>query len=278
MNAPAANGETVLSARGLVMRFGGITATNDVTLDLKKGARHALIGPNGAGKTTLINLLTGVLEPTAGTITLEGRDITQLAPHQRVRRGMVRTFQINQLFDSMTPLETLALVVSQHRGLGGKWWQALGRNKDVAQRCERLLEQFHLASVMDQPTRVLAYGKRRLLEIAIALACEPRVLLLDEPVAGVPAGEREELLATVGALPADFSVLLIEHDMDLVFSFATRMTVLVNGTVLTEGSPEEISNDQRVKAVYLGHGDEMQDAGPFAATRAHAPVEAGTHG
>jgi branched-chain amino acid transport system ATP-binding protein len=277
MNTPASDTETVLSARGLVMRFGGITATNDVTLDLKKGARHALIGPNGAGKTTLINLLTGVLEPTAGSIVLEGQDITQLAPHQRVRRGMVRTFQINQLFDSMTPLETLALVVSQHRGLGAKWWQALGRNSQVTERCERLLEQFHLASVMDQPTRVLAYGKRRLLEIAIALACEPRVLLLDEPVAGVPAGEREELLATVGALPADVSVLLIEHDMDLVFSFATRMTVLVNGTVLTEGSPEEISNDQRVKAVYLGHGDEMQDAGPFAASRAHADVEAGSH-
>jgi branched-chain amino acid transport system ATP-binding protein len=277
MNTPASDTETVLSARGLVMRFGGITATNDVTLDLKKGARHALIGPNGAGKTTLINLLTGVLEPTAGSIVLEGQDITNLAPHQRVRRGMVRTFQINQLFDSMTPLETLALVVSQHRGLGAKWWQALGRNSQVTERCERLLEQFHLASVMDQPTRVLAYGKRRLLEIAIALACEPRVLLLDEPVAGVPAGEREELLATVGALPADVSVLLIEHDMDLVFSFATRMTVLVNGTVLTEGSPEEISNDQRVKAVYLGHGDEMQDAGPFAASRAHADVEAGSH-
>jgi len=277
MNPSATPGETVLSARGLVMRFGGITATNDVTLDLKKGARHALIGPNGAGKTTLINLLTGVLEPTAGTIMLEGHDITQLAPHQRVRRGMVRTFQINQLFDSMTPLETLALVVSQHRGLGGKWWQALGRDKDVAQRCEQLLEQFHLANVMDQPTRVLAYGKRRLLEIAIALACEPRVLLLDEPVAGVPAGEREELLATVGALPADVSVLLIEHDMDLVFSFATRMTVLVNGTVLTEGSPEEISNDQRVKAVYLGHGDEMQDAGPFAAPRMREGAEAGSH-
>jgi branched-chain amino acid transport system ATP-binding protein len=277
MNTPPSDTETVLSARGLVMRFGGITATNDVTLDLKKGARHALIGPNGAGKTTLINLLTGVLEPTAGSIVLEGQDITNLAPHQRVRRGMVRTFQINQLFDSMTPLETLALVVSQHRGLGAKWWQALGRNSQVTERCERLLEQFHLASVMDQPTRVLAYGKRRLLEIAIALACEPRVLLLDEPVAGVPAGEREELLATVGALPADVSVLLIEHDMDLVFSFATRMTVLVNGTVLTEGSPEEISNDQRVKAVYLGHGDEMQDAGPFAASRAHADVEAGSH-
>jgi branched-chain amino acid transport system ATP-binding protein len=277
MSTNHSSNETVLSARGLVMRFGGITATNDVTLDLKKGARHALIGPNGAGKTTLINLLTGVLEPTAGTITLEGNDITQLAPHQRVRRGMVRTFQINQLFDTMTPLETLALVVSQHRGLGSKWWQALGRNKDVTTRCEQLLEQFHLASVMDQPTRVLAYGKRRLLEIAIALACEPRVLLLDEPVAGVPAGEREELLATVAALPADVSVLLIEHDMDLVFSFATRMTVLVNGTVLTEGTPEEISNDQRVKTVYLGHGDEMQDAGPFAASRTTQGAEASSH-
>jgi branched-chain amino acid transport system ATP-binding protein len=258
MNTP--HNETVLSAQGLVMRFGGITATNNVTLNLQRGARHALIGPNGAGKTTLINLLTGVLEPTAGRITLEGQDITELAPHQRVRRGMVRTFQINQLFDTLTPMETLALTVSQHRGLGGKWWQALGSNAAVNQRCEELLEQFHLTSVMNQTTNVLAYGKRRLLEIAIALACEPRVLLLDEPVAGVPAGEREELLQTVAALPADVSVLLIEHDMDLVFSFAKRMTVLVNGTVLTEGTPEQIANDPRVKAVYLGHGEEAGHA------------------
>ena len=248
--------QTVLQASGLVMRFGGITATNNVTLNLQKGARHALIGPNGAGKTTLINLLTGVLQPTEGRITLLGEDITQLAPHQRVQRGMVRTFQINQLFDSLTPLQTLALTVSQHRGLGLRWWQALGRNAAVSERCAQLLEQFHLTEVMDQPTRVLAYGKRRLLEIAIALACEPRVLLLDEPVAGVPAGEREELLQTVAALPADVSVLLIEHDMDLVFSFATRMTVLVNGTVLTEGDPDQIANDPEVKAVYLGHGEE----------------------
>jgi len=251
------NGDVVLSAHGLIKRFGGITATNNVTLDLHRGARHALIGPNGAGKTTLINLLTGVLEPTEGRITLEGEDITQLAPHQRVRRGMVRTFQINQLFDTLTPLETLALTVSQHRGLGGKWWQALGSNRPVVERCQQLLEQFHLTSVMNQKTSVLAYGKRRLLEIAIALACEPRVLLLDEPVAGVPAGEREELLQTVAALPAEVSVLLIEHDMDLVFSFANRMTVLVNGTVLTEGDPDTIANDSRVKAVYLGHGDEI---------------------
>jgi branched-chain amino acid transport system ATP-binding protein len=250
---------TVLSATGLVKRFGGIIATNNVTLNLKKGARHALIGPNGAGKTTLVNLLTGVINPTEGEIALEGRDITHLAPYQRVRRGMVRTFQINQLFDSLTPLETLALTVSQHQGVGARWWQPLGAKRAVAERCDQLLEQFHLASVMDQPTRVLAYGKRRLLEIAIALACEPRVLLLDEPVAGVPPGEREELLRTVANLPADVSVLLIEHDMDLVFSFATRMTVMVNGAVLTEGTPQEISNDARVKAVYLGYGDDGHD-------------------
>ena len=253
--------QTVLSAQGLVMKFGGITATNNVTLDLKKGARHALIGPNGAGKTTLINLLTGVLQPTMGKIVLDGQDITDLPPHQRVHRGMVRTFQINQLFDSLTPLETLAMVVSQHQGLGGSWWQALGRSTRVTERCEQLLEQFHLPAVMAQQTRVLAYGKRRLLEIAIALACEPRVLLLDEPVAGVPAGEREELLQTVAALPADVSILLIEHDMDLVFSFAKRMTVLVNGTVLTEGDPDQIANDPQVKAVYLGFDDESSAGG-----------------
>ncbi|RCW68750.1 ABC transporter ATP-binding protein [Pseudorhodoferax soli] len=247
--------DVVLSADKLVKRFGGITATNDVTLHLEKGARHALIGPNGAGKTTLINLLTGVLEPSEGRITLLGEDITRMAPHARVQRGMVRTFQISQLFPTMTPLETLAMVVSQQRGIGARGWHKLGAQAGVAERCAELLEQFHLTDVMNQRTEVLAYGKRRLLEIAIALACEPRVLLLDEPVAGVPPGEREELLQTVAALPADVSVLLIEHDMDLVFDFARRITVLVNGTLLTEGTPEEIANDPQVKAVYLGHGD-----------------------
>ena len=245
----------VLSCQGLVKRFGGITATQDVSLDLQQGARHALIGPNGAGKTTLINLLTGVLEPTEGSIRLLGQDITRLPPHERVARGMVRTFQINQLFASMTPLETLGMVVAQRRGQGRRWWQPLGRDAGVAERCAELFEQFHLTDVMHQRTEHLAYGKRRLLEIAIALACEPRVLLLDEPVAGVPAGEREELLQTVAALPQDVSVLLIEHDMDLVFSFATRMTVLVNGAVLTEGDPAAIAADERVKAVYLGTGE-----------------------
>ncbi|RYY80676.1 MAG: ATP-binding cassette domain-containing protein, partial [Comamonadaceae bacterium] len=171
--------DIVLSAKGLVKRFGGITATQNVNLDVRRGARHALIGPNGAGKTTLINLLTGVLPPTEGRIELEGQDITTLAPHKRVRRGMVRTFQINQLFNTMTPLQTLALVVSQHTGLGAGFWKPLGTSAAVAERCEQLLAQFHLTEVMNQRTEHLAYGKRRLLEIAIALACEPRVLLLD---------------------------------------------------------------------------------------------------
>ena len=256
----ALDGDVVLSCRGLVMRFGGITATNNVSLELRRGSRHALIGPNGAGKTTLINLLTGVLQPTAGSIALLGHDITNLASHERARRGMVRTFQINQLFNSMTPLQTLAMAVSQQRGLGARFWQPLGHSPDVARRCDALLDQFHLGDVMHQRTELLPYGKRRLLEIAIALACEPSVLLLDEPVAGVPAGQREELLQTVGALPQDVSVLLIEHDMDLVFSFATRMTVMVNGAVLTEGEPQAIANDERVKEVYLGSTVPVTDA------------------
>ena len=249
--------ETVLSAIGLVKTFGGIKATQNVHLNIQQGARHALIGPNGAGKTTLINLLTGVLKPTSGRIELLGEDISDMSPHLRVRRGLVRTFQINQLFDSLTPLETLSLVVSQHMGEGNVWYRPMGRvgahKADVLSRVQELLEQFRLMEVMDVKTSLMSYGKRRLLEMAIALACNPKVLLLDEPVAGVPTGERDELLATVAALPTDVSILLIEHDMDLVFNFANKMTVLVNGAVLTEGTPEEIANDPQVKAVYLGH-------------------------
>jgi branched-chain amino acid transport system ATP-binding protein len=241
-----------LQTHDLVKRFGGITATDHVSLNIAQGARHALIGPNGAGKTTLINLMTGVLPATSGRIVLEGQDISDLAPHQRVGRGMVRTFQINQLFNSLTPLETLAMVVTQHRGEGAKWWRPLGHSAAITDRAEQLLAQFHLTDVMQQRTEHLAYGKRRLLEMAIALACEPRVLLLDEPVAGVPAGERDELLQTVAALPKEVSIVLIEHDMDLVFNFADRITVLVNGAVLTEGTPQEIAQDPQVKAVYLG--------------------------
>ena len=247
----------VLETRGLLKRFGGITPTNDVSIQVEKGARRALIGPNGAGKTTLINLLTGVLEPTAGSIWLDGAEITQLAPHQRVRRGIVRTFQINQLFGALTPLQSLALTVSAQLGISGGWWKPLGSDPRIAPACQKLLAQFHLDDVMNQKVSLLAYGKRRLLEIATALACEPRVLLLDEPVAGVPEGEREEIFDIINALPAEVSVLLIEHDMDLVFDFATSVTVLVNGAVFAEGSVDAIANDPRVKAVYLGEGEHV---------------------
>ena len=263
--------DTVLAAENLVMRFGGVTAIDLAALNLKKGGRHALIGPNGAGKTTLINVLTGVLQPMQGTVKLLGEDITRLAPHQRVQRGMVRTFQINQLFGSLSPLQTLALAVSQQRGLGAKWWQPLGGNRQVAAACERLLEQFHLTSVMHQPTRLLPYGKRRLLEIAIALACQPRVLLLDEPAAGVPVGERQELLQTIAALPADVSVLLIEHDMEVVFGFASFITALADGRLLAEGPAEQIANNPQVKAIYFGHG-------PPAAAKKSAPAGGAIHG
>ena len=253
----------VLETHALQKRFGGLLATDNVSLKLAKGARHALIGPNGAGKTTLINLLTGVLTPTAGRITLEGQDITQLASHHRVRRGMVRTFQINQLFNELTPLQSLALTVSSQLGISARWWKPLGSDPRVVQKCDALLKQFHLDDVMNQRVSQLAYGKRRLLEIATALACEPRVLLLDEPVAGVPEGEREEIFETVNALPADVSVLLIEHDMDLVFNFARTVTVLVNGAVFAEGDVQSISTDPRVKAVYLGQSENADE-------RAHA--------
>jgi branched-chain amino acid transport system ATP-binding protein len=243
---------TVLQTRSLVKRFGGLAATDDVSLAVERGARHALIGPNGAGKTTLINLLTGVLQPTSGSIALDGQDITTLAPHLRVRRGMVRTFQITQLFQSLTPLSSLALAVSVHQGTSARWWRRLGGDAAVAAECETLLERFRLVDVMDQPVHALAYGKRRLLEIAMAFACAPRVLLLDEPVAGVPEGERQEIFETISALPADVSILLIEHDMDLVFNFARTVTVLVNGAVFAAGDTEAISQDPRVKSVYLG--------------------------
>jgi branched-chain amino acid transport system ATP-binding protein len=241
-----------LETRGLLKRFGGLVATNDVSFRLEQGARHALIGPNGAGKTTFINLLTGVLAPTSGQILLEGEDITRLRPELRVQRGLARTFQINQLFPAMTPLETLGLAVSERMGGGRDWWRVIGSKHEIIDEIVEVAQRFRLTDVLDERTSNLAYGKQRLLEIAVAFACRPRVLLLDEPAAGVPEAERHELLATVAALPRDVSVLLIEHDMDLVFSFADRISVLVNGALFTEGTVEEVSTDPKVRAVYLG--------------------------
>ncbi|HXW23613.1 MAG TPA: ABC transporter ATP-binding protein [Xanthobacteraceae bacterium] len=241
-----------LETVGLQKRFGAVVATNDVSLKLERGARRALIGPNGAGKTTLINLLTGVQAPTAGKVLLDGRDITALPPHARVQLGMARTFQINQLFGELTPVQTIGLAISERMGRGMDWWRVVGSNPGVIERIGQLIGRFHLDDVMDAPTVSLPYGKQRLLEIALAIACRPRVLLLDEPAAGVPEAERQEILTTIAALPRDVTVLLIEHDMDLVFSFAERISVLVNGMLFAEGSPEEIGGNPDVRAIYLG--------------------------
>ena len=241
-----------LETVGLQKHFGGIHVTRDLSLQVQAGARHALIGPNGAGKTTVINLLSGLLRPDSGKIFLHGGDISSMPVHQRVRKGMSRTFQINQLYPELTPLETIGLAVSERLNLGGEWWKRRGRRPEVNAEIEKHLIDFHLLDVMDERTVTLPYGKQRLLEIALAIAAGPRVLLLDEPAAGVPEGERQDILAAVANLPRDVTVLLIEHDMDLVFSFADRISVLVNGGLLVEGNPADISKDPQVRAVYLG--------------------------
>jgi ABC-type branched-subunit amino acid transport system ATPase component len=241
-----------LETRGLAKRFGGLVATNDVTFTLERGARQALIGPNGAGKTTFVNLLTGVLLPSAGQVLLAGEDVTVLRPEARVRRGLVRTFQINQLFADLTPLETLSLAVGERLGQGADWRRRLGAVDAVARDVDEVAYRFGLTDVLDVRTDTLPYGKQRLLEIAVAFACAPQVLLLDEPAAGVPEAERRDILDAIAALPVDVSVLLIEHDMDLVFNFARRISVLVDGALLVEGEPDAIARDSRVRAVYLG--------------------------
>src|SRR5437762_5603198 len=241
-----------LETQRLEKQFGGLKVTRDLSLRIEQGARHALIGPNGAGKTTVINLLTGVLRPNGGRILLEGSDITDLPVHKRVLRGLARTFQINQLYADLSPLETIGLAVSERLGRGGDWWRKMGSRDDVNAEIAENLSRFHLLDVMNELTAKLPYGNQRLLEIAVAIAAKPRVLLLDEPAAGVPESERHDILAAVAALPRDVTVLLIEHDMDLVFSFADRISVLVSGALLVEGRPEEVARDSRVKAVYLG--------------------------
>ena len=244
-----------LEARGLFKRFGGLTVTDDVSLTLAPGARHALIGPNGAGKTTLVNLLTGVLRPSEGAVVLAGEDVTQLPQHARVRRGLARTFQINQLFPEFSPAEALAAAIAEREGRGDDMLRGAGSREPIVAEIVALLDRFDLIADMDRPTHTLAYGKQRLLEIALALACRPKALLLDEPAAGVPESERRDILAALAALPSEVAILLIEHDMDLVFSFAKSITVLVAGRILVEGAPEAIAADPRVRAVYLGEDE-----------------------
>jgi ABC-type branched-subunit amino acid transport system ATPase component len=244
----------MLETRGLTKRFGSLEVARDVSIVLPRGARHALIGPNGAGKTTLINLITGQLKPDAGQILLAGEDVTNLATTARVRRGLTRTFQINTLFPDLTPIEAVTLAVCERDGVAGHFWRSLTAHEAAIEESYTILRELSLADVATRRTRTLAYGQQRLLEIALALATRPRVLLLDEPAAGVPKDESAMLFEVVAGLPDDISVLFIEHDMSIVFTFATRIIVLVAGGVLVEAEPDAIRSDPRVREVYLGHG------------------------
>ena len=241
-----------LEARGLRKRFGALVVTDGIDLSLVPGARHALIGPNGAGKTTLVNLLSGVLRPDAGSISVFGREITSEDPARRTKRGLVRTFQVSSLFPRLTVLENIFLAVSEHAGAGFDLWRSAGHQRHLLERSEAILGRLRLLDDIERPVSEIAYGRQRLVEIAIALALEPKVLLLDEPAAGVPISETDLLLDAVASLPDDIAILMIEHDMQMVRRFATSVSVLVHGRVLMTGPPAEVMASPEVRSVYLG--------------------------
>ncbi len=241
-----------LSTRGLDKSFGSLVVAKDIELALPPGMRYALIGPNGAGKTTLINLMTGMLRPDGGKIFLGEDDITALKPEERVRRGLARTFQINTLFPHLNALEAVTLAVCERRGEAGTWWRQLPSYREAVDEAHGILVQLKLGAACYRQTRELAYGQQRLLEIALALATRPKVLLLDEPAAGVPHEESAELFSVIAGLSKDIAILFIEHDMNVVFRFASRIIVMVGGRILVEGNPDEISADPKVREVYLG--------------------------
>jgi branched-chain amino acid transport system ATP-binding protein len=244
--------DCALATRGLNKSFGSLVVASDIELKLPRGVRYALIGPNGAGKTTLINLITGALRPDSGQINLGGNDITTLPPEERVRLGLVRTHQINSLFPHLTALESVTLAVCERKRVAQTWWRPLPAYREEIDEAYDILSRLTLGPVCNRVTRELAYGQQRLLEIALALAVKPKVLLLDEPAAGVPREDSRELFAVIAGLSRDITVLFIEHDMDLVFRFASQVIVMVGGRILLEGTPQEIAHDPRVRAVYLG--------------------------
>ena len=243
---------SALSTRGLDKSFGSLVVASGIALDLPPGERYALIGPNGAGKTTLINLITGMLKPDKGQIFLGPDEITMLRPEERVKCGLVRTFQINTLFPHLSALEAVTLAVCERRGYAGSWWEKLSAYGDAIEEACAILLSLRLAASCHRPTRELAYGQQRLLEIALALATKPKVLLLDEPAAGVPQQESAERFSVIASLSQEIAVLFIEHDMNVVFRFARRIIVMAAGRILLQGTPEEIAADARVREVYLG--------------------------
>jgi branched-chain amino acid transport system ATP-binding protein len=246
MTAPA------LEIRHLHKSFGALRVANDINLALPRGARHALIGPNGAGKTTLVNLITGRVRASAGKVLLDGEEITSLSQSGRTRRGIARTFQVNALFRNLTVLENVYLAIGERTGACNRLWRSAGKETAVIEEALAHLQSLELVADARRPVRELPYGRQRLVEIAVALAQRPKLLLLDEPAAGVPSSENHLILDVISQLDPNITVLIIEHDMDVVFRFASRITVLVAGAVLTEGTPKEISADEHVRAVYLG--------------------------
>jgi ABC-type branched-subunit amino acid transport system ATPase component len=241
-----------LETKKLCKSFGALTVAQNIDFKLQAGDRHALIGPNGAGKTTFVNMLMGALAPSSGQILLGGEEITHVPQSSRVRRGLGRTFQVTSLFRSLPLLDNVALGIAEREGTATHMWKPASRHKPIKDEAMEHLAALGLAD--EAATRVadLPYGKQRLVEIAIALGLRPKVLLLDEPAAGVPSHESEKILSNLERLPPGIAILIIEHDMDLVFRFARRITVLVQGEVLLEGPPEEIARDRRVHQVYLG--------------------------
>ncbi len=241
-----------LETQELCKSFGALTVADSIDFRLEPGARHALIGPNGAGKTTFVNMLMGALAPSSGRILLGGEDVTAAPQAQRVARGLGRTFQITTLFRSLPVLDNVALGIAERQGMAKRMWKAASHHQEIKDECMELLGVLGLSDDAATPAQDLPYGKQRLVEIAIALALRPRVLLLDEPAAGVPSADTEKILLHLEKLSSEIAILIIEHDMDLVFRFAQRITVLVQGQVLVEGAPEEIARDRRVRDVYLG--------------------------
>ena len=242
----------VLSTKGLSKRFGALVVADDINLALRRGERRAMIGPNGAGKTTFVGLLCGALRPDDGTITLLDRDITAEPTHRRVKAGLVRTFQVSSLFRSLTVLENVYLAASEHLGVARRMWRAAAHHREVLGRAEQMIAQLGLVDDMHHRISEIAYGRQRLVEIGIALCLEPKVLVLDEPAAGIPSDQAARLLEVIELLPADMTIMLIEHDMQVVRRFATEVTVLVAGTVLMTGSPQDVMSNDEVRSVYLG--------------------------
>jgi branched-chain amino acid transport system ATP-binding protein len=243
---------SILSVRGLCKAFGGLAVAQDFDLDLPLGARVGLIGPNGAGKTTIVNLLTGVLTPDAGTILIAGAPIGGLKPEARVHRGLARTHQINALLLETNVRENVAIAVAERERVAWRMLRYGVQWRACLEEADAHLSHLGLADDAERKVAELPYGKQRLLEIAIAMALRPRVLLLDEPAAGVPSAEAHIIHDALDLLPADVAILMIEHDMDLVFRFVREIVVLVQGRVLTRGKPADIAADPRVRAVYLG--------------------------